>query len=477
MSGVVKGDGETLHAWQMQDLVVRGEITASELVTQALARLAQRDGELKSYTDVTAQRALDEALQIDLRRQRGEALPPLAGVPYAVKNLFDVTGLPTLAGGHRERAGAAASLDATLVQRATAAGACLVGALNMDAYAYGFTTENSLHGVTRNPHDPSRVAGGSSGGCGAAVAADLCAFSLGSDTNGSIRVPSSFCGVFGLKPTFGGLSRGGSRPFVHGIDHVGPFARCARDLARVFDVLSGLDVRDHACTRAAGSAVEPAVVRAFAEGVQGLPGLRVARLTDYFDQWSGPDARAASETVAKALGAQDELTLQDVAAARAGAFVITASESGQLYRSELQQHYELMEPLNRDRMLAGSLLPASWYVQAQRFRLAFLQQMKAHFERYDLLIAPATPVVATRIGQEWLDLPAGRVPTRPSIGLMTQPISFVGLPVVAVPLPTAGGLPIAVQLIAAPGREDVALAAAAALEAVGLTFDTSGGAA
>ncbi|MFT3736114.1 MAG: AtzE family amidohydrolase [Rhodocyclaceae bacterium] len=470
MSGAARG--EALHAWQMQDLVVRGEITASELVTQTLSRLAQRDAGLKSYTDVTAQRALDEAMQIDLRRQRGEALPPLAGVPYAVKNLFDVSGLPTLAGGHRERAGGPAVADATLVNRAVAAGACLIGALNMDAYAYGFTTENSLHGVTRNPHDPSRVAGGSSGGCGAAVAADLCAFSLGSDTNGSIRVPSSFCGVFGLKPTFGGLSRGGSRPFVHGIDHVGPFARCARDLARVFDVLSGLDARDHACTRAAGSAIEPAVVKAFAEGVQGL---RVARLVGYFDQWSGPDARAASETVSQALGAHDELELQDVAAARAGAFVITASESGQLYRSELQQHYELMEPLNRDRMLAGSLLPASWYVQAQRFRLAFLQQMKTHFERYDLLIAPATPVVATQIGQEWLELPAGRVPTRPSIGLMTQPISFVGLPVVAVPLPTAGGLPIAVQLIAAPGREDVVLAAAAALEAAGLTFDTTGG--
>lgn len=461
-----------LHAWQMQALVQRGEVSACELVTRVLARQTRLDGVLNAYTDLTAQRAQAEAIRIDLRRQRGEVLPALAGVPYAVKNLFDVTGLATIAGGHRERAGAAATQDATLVARAAAAGACLIGALNMDAYAYGFTTENSLHGPARNPRDTTRSAGGSSGGCGAAVAADLCAFSLGSDTNGSIRVPSSFCGVFGLKPSYGALSRGGSRPFVHGIDHVGPFARCARDLARVFDALCGLDERDHACSRDAGAATEAAVLTAQA---QGMPGLRVARLTGYFDTWSGPEARVASECVAAALGAQDELELADVAAARAGAFVITASESGQLYRNELQQHYALMEPLNRDRMLAGSLLPASWYVQAQRFRLAFLQQLKAHFTRYDLLVAPATPVTATLLGQEWLDLPGGRVPARPSIGLMTQPISFIGLPVVAVPLPTASGMPIAVQLIAAPGREDIALAAAAVLEAAGKTFDTTRG--
>ncbi|GAB4059729.1 AtzE family amidohydrolase [Uliginosibacterium sediminicola] len=460
-------DAGALHAWQMADCVAHGDISARELVTAALDNLRNRDASINAYTDITEQRALLEADVIDQRRVRGEALPPLAGVPYAVKNLFDVAGLPTLAGGHRGRAGAAPSEDATLVSRSAAAGACLIGALNMDAYAYGFTTENSFHGVTRNPHDPMRVAGGSSGGCGAAVAAQMCAFALGSDTNGSIRVPSSFCGVFGLKPTFGALSRGGSRPFVHNIDHLGPFARGSRDLARIFDALVGLDSRDHACTREAGAQTEAAVLRAQSEGIAGL---RVARLTGYFDQWSGPDARSASRAVAMALGAQDELDLPNVPAARAAGFVITASESGQLYRPELQAHYDDMEPLNRDRMLAGSLLPASWYVQAQRFRLAFARQLNAVFERFDVLVAPATPCVATEIGQAWIDLPGGRVPTRPSIGLMTQPISFIGLPVVAVPLPTAGGLPIGVQLIAAPGREDLALAAAAALEAGGNTF-------
>ncbi|MEC5384096.1 AtzE family amidohydrolase [Uliginosibacterium sp. H3] len=472
MSGVTSSTPlEQLAAWQVADAVASGEVSAHEVVTRVLQSVRSRDANINAYTDLTERRALQEADAIDARRKRGEPMPALAGVPYAVKNLFDVEGLQTLAGGHRGRAGAPVSRDATLVTRAANAGACLIGALNMDAYAYGFTTENSFHGVTRNPHDPLRVAGGSSGGCGAAVAADMCAFSLGSDTNGSIRVPSSFCGVFGLKPTFGGLSRGGSRPFVHNIDHLGPFARSPRDLARVFDVLVGLDERDHGCTRAAPlpgeSTTEAAVLRATQEG---LGGLRVARLNGYFDHWAGPDARTASRSVAMMFAAQEELDVPNVAAARASGFVITASESGELYRSELQAHYADMEPLNRDRMLAGSLLPATWYVQAQRFRQQFVRQMLALFERFDLLVAPATPCVATEIGQQWLELPGGRVPARPSIGLLTQPISFIGLPVVVAPLPTANGMPIGVQLIAAPGREDVALAAAAVLEAGGYTY-------
>jgi len=157
----------------------------------------------------------------------GAALPPLAGVPYAVKNLFDVQGLTTLAGSRINRDRPPAKQDAVLVARMRAAGAVLLGALNMDEYAYGFTTENTHYGPTRNPHDPSRTAGGSSGGSAAAVAAGLVPIALGSDTNGSIRVPSSLCGIFGLKPTYGRLSRSGTYPFVASLDHLGPFARSA----------------------------------------------------------------------------------------------------------------------------------------------------------------------------------------------------------------------------------------------------------
>lgn len=456
-------------AWRMADAVREGEVTARALAEASLSAIAERDAHLRSYTDVTHERALAEAMAIDRKRAAGEALPPLAGVPYAVKNLFDVAGLPTLAGGHRERAGNAAEEDATLVARARTAGAVLLGAVNMDAYAYGFTTENTFHGTTRNPLDDARVAGGSSGGSAAAVAAGLCAFSLGSDTNGSIRVPASFCGIFGLKPSFGGLSRGGSTPFVHDIDHVGPFARSARDLARVFDVLAGADGRDASC-RAAPPPTEPVVVQTLQAG---LYGMRVGRLTGWFDDWAMPEARSAAVVAARTLNAgtdAPEAVFADAALARAVAFVITAATAGELYRDELRAHYALMEPHNRDRLLAGSLLPAAWLAHAQRMRRKVHDAALALFDDFDLLVAPATPCVATRVGAEWLSLPAGRVPARPSVGLLTQPISCVGLPVAVAPMPTPEGLPIGVQLIAAPGREDLALAAAAVLEARGVTF-------
>ena len=191
----------------------------------------------------------------------GKTIGPLAGVPFAVKNLFDVKGLPTRAGSKINRDLPAAPRDATLIERMEAAGAVLVGALNMGEYAYDFTGENVHDGPSRNPHDPTRMTGGSSGGSGSAVGGALVPIALGSDTNGSIRVPSSFCGIFGLKPTYGRLSRARSFPFVASLDHLGPFARNVRDLALAYDAMQGPDPDDAACTtrasRAHGGAARP----------------------------------------------------------------------------------------------------------------------------------------------------------------------------------------------------------------------------
>ena len=200
-----------------------GTTTAVAAVERTLDAIARVDPQLNSFSAVTRARALDEARAVDARRAAGEALSPLAGVPYAVKNLFDVAGIATLAGSRVNADLPPAREDAMLVARMRDAGAVLVGALHMDEYAYGFTTENSHYGPTRNPHDPTRIAGGSSGGSAAAVAARLVPLSPGSDTNGSIRVPSSLCGVWGLKTTFGRLPRTGSFPFVASLDHLGPF--------------------------------------------------------------------------------------------------------------------------------------------------------------------------------------------------------------------------------------------------------------
>ncbi|RZJ07911.1 MAG: AtzE family amidohydrolase, partial [Rubrivivax sp.] len=334
--------------------------------------------------------------------------------------------------------------------------------LNMDEYAYGFTTENSHEGPTHNPHDLTRVAGGSSGGSAAAVAAGQVPITLGSDTNGSIRVPSSLCGVFGLKPTYGRLPRNGTYPFVASLDHLGPFARSAQDLALAYDAMQGFDAADPGCVQ---RGIEPTHEALF----HGLTGLRIARLAGYFHENAGPDARAAAERVSRALGGLRTVELPEAERARAAAFLISNAESATLHLPDLRRRPRDFEPLSRDRFLAGALLPAAWVLQAQRLRRWFALRAAELLRDVDVLIAPATPVVAPAIGTEWLDINGKRLPARPSLGLLTQPISCIGLPVCAAPVwGLHATMPIGVQIIAAPWREDHALRVAHALEQAGV---------
>ncbi|MBK4735191.1 AtzE family amidohydrolase [Noviherbaspirillum pedocola] len=440
-----------MRASDIARAVADGSLLAVDALRASMERIERLDPALNCFTSLTEERAWREAAEIDARRARGEALPPLAGVPYAVKNLFDIEGEVTLAGGAVNRGNAPAARDAVLVERMRAAGAVLVGALNMDEHAYGFTTENSHFGPTRNPRDTTRSAGGSSGGSAAAVAAGMVPISLGSDTNGSIRVPASLCGIFGLKPTFGRLPRAGSFPFVHSLDHLGPFAANAQDLSLAYDAL--LDAPR-------SSRIEQGIAH----------GLRVAVLGGWFEEWASGAACEAVAQVSHALGATRKLRLAGAEKARAAAFVITGAEGGALHRRRLIERYDEYEPLSRDRLIAGSLIPAGWVAQAQRVRRMVYEEALDLFEDIDLLIAPATPVPATPLGSEEMEINGRRVPTRASMGLLTQPISCIGLPVCAVPVwpAQAGGLPVGVQLIAPPWREDVCLAAARVLEAAGL---------
>jgi len=443
-----------------------GEHSAVAVLDATLARIRAADARYNCFTAITEDRARQEAAAIDARRARGDALPPLAGVPYAVKNLFDIAEEVTLAGGRVNAANPAAPRDATLVARLREAGAVLVGALNMDEHAYGFTTENSHYGPCRNPHDATRIAGGSSGGCAAAVAGGLVPLTLGSDTNGSIRVPASLCGVFGLKPTFGRLPRSGSFPFVGSLDHLGPFAADSASLAAVYDALQGPDADDPACAQ---RAAEPALAALGADRP-----LRVAVLGGYFDHWAGPEARRAVRLAAQALAAADTVELAGAEQARAAAFIITSAEGGALHRRRLITNYDDYEPYSRDRLVAGSLVPAAWAQQAQRIRHRVYREALSLFERYDVLIAPATPVPATPIGTTSLTLAGQTLPARASMGLLTQPISCIGLPVCAAPVwPGIGAdahLPLGVQLIAAPWREADCLLAAQRLEQAGVAL-------
>ncbi|WP_158783444.1 AtzE family amidohydrolase [Pantoea sp. BAV 3049] len=445
----------------LKSALIKGELSAREIAQQTLQDIEHYNPAINAWTHLTQDRMLQEADRIDRLRKEGLPLPELASIPYAVKNLFDVAGHSTLAGASLFSDRQAARQDGWAVRKLAEAGALLSGMLNMDAYAYGFTTENSHYGATKNPRDLSRIAGGSSGGSAAAVAAGLVHFSLGTDTNGSIRVPASLCGIFGLKPTFGRLSRSGSHPFVASLDHIGPFTRSVDDLALVYDALQGRDPQD-------SFQAEKAIHPTHQQLEHGMEGLRCGVLGGYFQTWCSEEARTAVATAAKALNAQDEVTLPEAELARTAAFIITASEGGNHYLPALKSVPDRFEPLSRERLLAGAMVPSAWYVQAQRFRHHFRQQVLPLFERFDVLIAPATPDSATTIGQETMRINGTDLPIRASMGMLTQPISFLGLPVTTVPLQTPGGLPIGLQLIAAPFKEEACLRAAWALEKMGI---------
>ena len=452
------------QAHEIAEAVRSGRRTAASVIEATLGRIAAVDPRINAFTAVTAERARAEAAALARAIAAGAAPGPLAGVPFAVKNLFDIKGLPTLCGSKINRDRTPASRDALLVERLRAAGAILVGALGMGEYAYDFTGENAHDGAVRNPHDPERMSGGSSSGSGAATAAGMAPISLGSDTNGSLRVPASLCGVFSLKPTYGRLPRTRTFSFVDSLDHLGPFARSVRDLALAYDAMQGPDRGDHACTR---RGVEPALP-ALADG----PGrLRIGVPGGWFETRYGPEAREAVGRVLQGLPGSGQIMRVDLDAAEAGraaAYLITNSESAAFHIERLRSRAQDYDPDTRDRFLAGALLPAAWVARAQRVRAWWLTQALAAFSVADVLIVPATPVPAPRRGETVLELAGRKLPLRPSLGLLSQPFSCIGLPVVTVPVFRPGELPIGVQIIAPPWREDLALKVGHALEARGV---------
>jgi aspartyl-tRNA(Asn)/glutamyl-tRNA(Gln) amidotransferase subunit A len=419
----------------------------ASLTAEWFRSLRERDRSINAFTAFTEERAL----------KAGNRKGPLAGVPFAVKNLFDVKGLPTLAGSKINRDREPSREDATLVRRLEAAGAVLVGALNMDEYAYGFTTENTHYGPTRNPHNPERIAGGSSGGSAAAVAAGMVPLTLGSDTNGSIRVPASYCGVWALKPTYGRLTRSGVFPFVASLDHVGPFAGSLELLARAYDAMQGPDPTDPACAHRASQPV----VGNFENGAGSL---RVALAGGYFEQNCEPEVYQVVKKLAAQLGKLPAVEIPDAMRGRGAAFTITACEGAQLHLPNLRKRLSDFDPVVQDRLLAGALIPASWYLQAQRVRRLYYRGVMKLFESVDVILAPATPRPAHRIGQELFTIRGVEMPSRANVGLLTQPISCIGLPVVVAPAGEVDGMPVGMQIIAAPWREDHCFRVAAALD-------------
>ncbi|WP_232492394.1 AtzE family amidohydrolase [Novosphingobium kaempferiae] len=415
-----------------------GTLSARALAEETLAALAT-DTHV-AVTRVLHERARAEADAVDAMVAAGRDPGPLAGVPYGVKDLFDLTGLPTTAGSTLYADALPAATDAEAVARFKAAGAVCMATLNMDEFAYGFATINAAYGTTRNPHDPSRLAGGSSGGSAAMVAAGLLAFTLGSDTNGSIRVPASLCGLYGLKPTHGDLPLAGVFPFAESFDDIGPFTRSIAEMSLVWQVLGGR---------------EPA----------GRGDFRVACLGGRFRENAEADQLAAIDAIAPDAPLVE---LPEIARARSAAFIITACEGGALHREALAASAMAFDPQVRDRLIAGALLPDTLYEEAQAFRAEYRARIETLVADYDVLLAPATPTFAPSIADPRIAIDGALSPARADLGIHTQPITFTGLPSLAVPLYRPGALPIGVQLIGGPGRESDLFAFAAKLEAQGI---------
>ena len=283
--------------------------------------------------------------------------------------------------------------------------------------------------------------------------------SLGSDTNGSVRVPASFCGVFALKPTYGRISRAGVQLFSTSLDHVGLFARSVEDLCLAFNHIQGRDGQDPKQTHRAALSVRSGPYPA---------GLRIARLGGLFEDYADARARVAVRMAANALDAREVVDAPLAAAARAAGAIITYAEAGNLHRTHIRERRAELDPLIRHRLVAGAFTPAEWYLQAQRVRALWVRQLGELFETFDILLAPATPWSATPIGTESVAMHGQELPARPSAGLMTQPLTPAGVPIVVAPLWPDDGLPLGVQVIAPAWREDLALQVAAQLQRMGV---------
>lgn len=438
LNAIISGDVRGIAS-----AVQTGRVRAVDIAQHAIDRIGMLNGTINAVTRLLNERAIAEAQAVDNAIAEGRSVGPLAGVPYGVKDLFDVAGLPTTAGAGMRRNAPAATEDAEAIKRLTAAGAVLVATLNMDEYAYGFVTDNAHWGMTHNPHDHARFAGGSSGGSAAAVAAGMLAFTLGSDTNGSIRIPASLCGLFGLKPTHESLPMEGSFPFVDSLDDIGPFARSAADLEAVSAVVGGWTV----------------------EGA--VPSSKVGILGGWFARKLAPELTLAIRRLADAVGAKTDVELPKVAQARSAAFLMTAWEGGQLHRADLARDAMAYDPATRDRLIAGAALPRAAYDDALAFRHWFRAEVARVQERFDILIAPSTYGPAPLIANPVIEVDGQPVAARANLGLYTQPISFIGLPVVAAPL-AGPGMPLGIQIIGRPGEERRLFAFARELEEKGL---------
>jgi aspartyl-tRNA(Asn)/glutamyl-tRNA(Gln) amidotransferase subunit A len=459
-------------------------VKAADLAAAYYDRIAANNGQLNIYLSLTKERALEQALRIDALATKGDPLPPLAGIPVGIKDVLVMRGAPSTAGS-RILKGYRPPYDATVVARLEAAGAVLLGKLNCDEFAMGSSNENSAYGPVRNPVDPERVPGGSSGGSAAAVAANLAVATLGSDTGGSVRQPASFCGVVGVLPTYGRVSRNGLIAFASSLDRVGPFAGNVRDAATLLGIIAGHDPMD--------ATSSPASVPDYAaESDKPVEGLRLGVPAEYFGEGLDPDVRAAIEKGIDALKAAGcevrPVSLPTTRYAIPTYYLIaTAEASANLarfdgvrygYRSPAAENLSAMYSHSRDegfgaevkrRILLGTYALSAgyydaYYLKAQKVRRLLADEFLSAFGEVDAIVTPTSPVPAFKLGEK-TDDPLSMY----LADIYTVTASLAGICGVTVPCGTTpAGLPVGMQVLARHLNESTAFRVARAVEAAQL---------
>ncbi len=471
---------ETWSIDETRRRIESGEMTASRLVDRTLGRIMNVDRELGAFLATSSELALRDAEHVDKLRAAGKPLPALAGVPIAIKDNIVTRGVVTTAGS-KILDGWVPPYDATVIERLRAAGAVIVGKTNLDEFGMGSSTERSAYKKTRNPWDPSRVPGGSSGGTAAAVAAALCSAGLGTDTGGSIRQPAAFCGVVGLKPTYGRVSRWGVIAFASSLDQVGPMARTVKDAAHLLDAIAGHDPRD-------STSLSTPLPRFADAATDDVAGLRVGLPKEYFAGDVEPEISSALERTIGALRERGVTTV-DVSlphthlAVPAYYLVAPCEASSNLSRYDGVRYGKRVEggdlldlykrsrgagfgPEVKRRIMLGTYALRSgyydaYYRKAQQVRALIKRDFDDAFAQCDVLLTPVTPTVAFRFGAKAspLDMYLGDV--------FTLATNLAGLPGMSVPCGmSTEGLPIGAQLIGRPLDEETLLHVAAAIEAV-----------
>ncbi|MGD0499194.1 MAG: amidase [Bryobacteraceae bacterium] len=442
----------------------RRQVSSEELAAAAIARIERLNPALNAFITVTAEEALRRARQADSELAAGRDLGPLHGIPIAYKDLFATRGVRTTSGS-KIYENHVPTADAAVVERLEAAGAVPLGKLNMHELAYGVTSDNPHFGAVRNPWDAARSPGGSSGGSGAAVASNMVYAAMGTDTGGSIRIPASFCGVVGLKPTYGRVSRHGVTPLAWSLDHVGPLARSARDAAIALNAIAGYDRRDPACSR------WPLVDFVPDEGCS-IRGLRIGFPENFYFERLEPavdsSVRGAMARAASLGAAVKPVRVPDVAALNAASRVIIWAEAAAV----MTPHLERRDLFGADVLALldqGRLVPATSYINAQRFRRAMRSEFAKLWAEIDCLIVPTAPITAPRIGETTVRIDGAEEDIRLAASRLTRGINALGLPALSMPCGLSpGGLPIGLQIVGPAFDEALILRVGAALEDSGV---------